>query len=39
MKCKKCGQMVVRLEDGTLDCGCYVDPMETPEGYPELDKS
>lgn len=34
MKCPKCGQWIVRLEDGTPDCGCYVEP--TPD-YPSLD--
>ena len=34
MKCEKCGELMVRLEDGTLDCGCNHEP-ET--GYPGLD--
>ena len=25
MKCKVCGHYMVRLEDGTLDCGCVVE--------------
>jgi len=32
--CPKCHQPRVRLTDGTLDCGCYADPAEYPEGYP-----
>ena len=35
MKCKKCGQWIVRLEDGTPDCGCYV---ETDNEYPSVER-
>jgi len=35
MKCKKCGQWIVRLEDGTPDCGCYQEP---DPNYPSLDR-
>ena len=36
MICKKCGQVMVRLEDDTLDCGCCYDHDEAPEDYPSL---
>jgi ssDNA-binding Zn-finger/Zn-ribbon topoisomerase 1 len=35
VKCEKCGQHMVRLEDGTLDCGC---PVEASTEYPSLDR-
>ena len=35
-KCKKCGQIIVRLEDGTPDCGCFV---EADQNYPSLAKA
>ena len=35
MNCKKCGQAMVRLEDGTLDCGCF---QEASQDYPSLDR-
>ena len=35
MKCSKCRQYMVRLEDGTLDCGCYHEDLND---YPSLDR-
>lgn len=42
MYCDKCGQIKVRLTDGTYDCGCITQPdydaMSTEtEDYPSLD--
>jgi hypothetical protein len=34
--CSKCGQVMVRLEDGTLDCGCF---QESSPDYPGLDQT
>ena len=39
MKCTKCNQWIVRLEDSTPDCGCYVEPDAQNNPYPALDKN
>jgi hypothetical protein len=43
--CPKCGQVRVRLEDGSCDCGCVYDDSDNYAGfgiiepYPSLDWS
>lgn len=36
MICSKCGQVMVRLEDGTLDCGCHFTDEDYIE-YPSIE--
>jgi hypothetical protein len=38
MICSKCGQVMVKLEDGTYDCGCYWEPTQEDPDYPRLEK-
>lgn len=37
--CKKCGQIMVKLTDGTYDCGCFWEPTQDSPEYGELDWS